>query len=91
MVASTTPRKLLGFQVVGRGDASKRLDVAASALFFGATVDQIAGIDLGYAPPYSSPIDAIAGAAHLLVNKLDGIAQGITPAKPSGALKEAIT
>ena len=79
MVASRRSRKLLGFQVVGRGDADKRLDVAASALFFGATVDQIAGIDLGYAPPYSSPIDAIAGAAHLLLNKLDGIAQGIAP------------
>lgn len=79
MVASRRSRKLLGFQVVGMGDASKRLDVAASALFFGATVDQIAGIDLGYAPPYSSPIDAIAAAAHLIVNKLDGIAHGINP------------
>jgi rhodanese-related sulfurtransferase len=79
MVASRRSRKLLGFQVVGSGDASKRLDVAASALFFGATVDQIAGIDLGYAPPYSSPIDAIAAAAHLIVNKLDGIACGINP------------
>jgi NADPH-dependent 2,4-dienoyl-CoA reductase/sulfur reductase-like enzyme/rhodanese-related sulfurtransferase len=79
MVASRRSRKLLGFQVVGRGDASKRLDVAASAIFFGAAVDQIAGIDLGYAPPYSSPIDAIAGAAHLIVNKLDGIARGIAP------------
>jgi NADPH-dependent 2,4-dienoyl-CoA reductase/sulfur reductase-like enzyme/rhodanese-related sulfurtransferase len=79
MVASRRSRKLLGFQVVGRGDASKRLDVAASAIFFGATVDQIAGIDLGYAPPYSSPIDPIAAAAHLMANKLDGIAHGINP------------
>ena len=86
MVASRRSRKLLGFQVVGRGDASKRLDIAASALFFGATVDQVAGIDLGYAPPYSSPIDAIAGAAHLLLNKLDGIAHGIAP----GIAKERI-
>jgi NADPH-dependent 2,4-dienoyl-CoA reductase/sulfur reductase-like enzyme/rhodanese-related sulfurtransferase len=79
MVASKRSRKLLGFQVVGMGDGSKRLDVAAGAIFFGATVDQIAGIDLGYAPPYSSPIDAIAAAAHLMVNKLDGIAHGINP------------
>jgi NADPH-dependent 2,4-dienoyl-CoA reductase/sulfur reductase-like enzyme/rhodanese-related sulfurtransferase len=79
MVASRRSRKLLGFQVVGKGDASKRLDVAASALYFGATVDQIAGIDLGYAPPYSSPIDAIAAAAHLMANKLDGVARGISP------------
>lgn len=79
MVASRSSRKLLGFQVVGDGDASKRLDVAASAIFFGATLDQIAGIDLGYAPLYSSPIDAIATAAHLLLNKLDGIARSVNP------------
>ena len=79
MIASRRSRKLLGVQIVGMGDASKRLDVAATALFFGATVDQIGNIDLGYAPPYSSPIDPVATAAHLMVNKLDGIARGISP------------
>ena len=79
MIATRRSRKLLGVQIVGMGDASKRLDVAATALFFAATVDQIGNIDLGYAPPYSSPIDPIAAAAHLMVNKLDGIARGISP------------
>lgn len=79
MSASKTTRKLLGIQVVGQGDASKRLDAAASGLYFGATVDDIANIDLGYAPPFSSPIDPIATAAHILANKLDGIAKGLSP------------
>lgn len=79
MVAARKTRKLLGLQVVGMGDAAKRLDVAASAIFFGGTVDQVAGIDLGYAPPYSSPIDPVATAAHVLANKLDGLAKGISP------------
>jgi len=79
MLASRQSRKLLGVQIVGPGDGSKRLDVAASSMHFGATVDDIANIDLGYAPPYASPIDPIATAAHVLANKLDGIAKGISP------------
>jgi NADPH-dependent 2,4-dienoyl-CoA reductase/sulfur reductase-like enzyme/rhodanese-related sulfurtransferase len=78
LVASRQTRKLLGAQIVGPGDGSKRLDVAASAIYFGATVDDVANIDLGYAPPYSTPIDPIATAAHVLANKLDGIAKGIS-------------
>ena len=79
MVASRRNRKLLGVQVVGMGDSAKRIDVAATALFFGATVDQLAALDLGYAPPYAPPIDPIAATAHLLANKLDGLARGISP------------
>jgi NADPH-dependent 2,4-dienoyl-CoA reductase/sulfur reductase-like enzyme/rhodanese-related sulfurtransferase len=79
MVASKRYRKLLGLQVVGLGDASKRLDVAASAIYFGATLDQIGSIDLGYAPPFGPPIDPIATTAHVLLNKLNGIANGLAP------------
>jgi NADPH-dependent 2,4-dienoyl-CoA reductase/sulfur reductase-like enzyme/rhodanese-related sulfurtransferase len=79
MVASRQNRKLLGVQVVGMGDATKRLDVAASAVFYGATVDQVDNIDLGYAPPYAPPIDPIATTAHVLLNKLNGIAKAISP------------
>jgi len=78
MIASRRYRKLLGVQIVGMGDAAKRLDVSASAIFFGATLDQIGNIDLAYAPPYASPIDPIATTAHLLMNKLDGLARGIS-------------
>ena len=81
MIASRRSRKLLGVQIVGMGDASKRLDVAASVIFFGGTIDQLANIDLGYAPPYSTSIDPIATAAHVMANKLDGLARGISPAE----------
>lgn len=79
MIASRRYRKLLGVQIVGLGNVSKRLDVAASAIYFGAAVDDVANIDLGYAPPYSPPLDPITSAAHLLANKLDGLALGISP------------
>ncbi|MGD9330284.1 MAG: FAD-dependent oxidoreductase [Desulfobacterales bacterium] len=79
MIASRRDRKLLGVQVAGMGNGAKRLDVAASVIYFGGTLDQLADIDFGYAPPYSPPIDPLAVCAHVLTNKLDGLAAGIPP------------
>ncbi len=79
MLAARRDRKVLGVQVAGMGDGAKRLDAAASAIYFGATLDQLADIDFGYAPPYSPPIDPLAVCAHVLTNKLDGLADGINP------------
>lgn len=87
LVADTRDRKLLGAQIIGPGDADKRIDVAAVALSFGATVDQVAGFDLGYAPPYSSAMDNIITAANIMRNKLDGIARSVTPARVMEGIK----
>lgn len=78
MIASRRNRKLLGVQLAGMGNASKRLDVAAAMILMGGSLDDVADIDFGYAPPYSPPIDPLATCAHLLTNKLDGIAKGIS-------------
>ncbi len=87
LVADTKSRRLLGAQIIGPGDADKRIDVAATALNFGATVDQVANLDLGYAPPYSSAMDNIITAANIMRNKLDGIAKSITPAQAMERIK----
>ncbi|MFP4389196.1 MAG: FAD-dependent oxidoreductase [Desulfococcaceae bacterium] len=81
VVASKRDRKVLGVQAAGMGEVSKRLDVAASTIFFGGTLEELADIDLSYAPPYSPPIDPIAAAAMVLSNKLDGLATCIKPAE----------
>jgi rhodanese-related sulfurtransferase len=78
MIAGKSDRKLLGVQIAGKGDASKRLDVAATVIRFEGTLEELTDIDFGYAPPYAPPIDPLAVAAHLLINKLDGIANGIS-------------
>jgi len=72
--------KLLGVQAVGAGDVAKRIDVAATALSFGAATQDLAELDLAYAPPYSSAVDLLAHAANVLDNKAKGIAQAISPA-----------
>jgi rhodanese-related sulfurtransferase len=48
-------------------------------LNFGATIDDLPEIDLGYAPPYSTAIDIVAHAANIIRNKIEGTAQALTP------------
>ncbi|MBL0713266.1 MAG: FAD-dependent oxidoreductase [Desulfosarcina sp.] len=81
MIASRQDRKLLGVQVAGMGNGAKRLDVAASVIYFGGTLDQLADIDFGYAPPFNTALDPLAVCAHVLTNQLDGLAAGIAPLK----------
>ena len=86
MVADRDTGKLLGIQVVGPGDGIKRIDVAATALQFGATVDDVASFDLGYAPPYSGAMDIVAHTANIIRNKIDGVAESLTPAEVKAKL-----
>jgi len=79
LVVDRKTRRLLGAQATGPGDGAKRIDVAATALAAGMTVDQLAGVDLCYAPPFSPAIDNIIAACHVAANKIDGLFQGITP------------
>jgi NADPH-dependent 2,4-dienoyl-CoA reductase/sulfur reductase-like enzyme/rhodanese-related sulfurtransferase len=79
LIADRESCKVLGCQVVGEGDGIKRIDVISTALSFGSNVKGIADLDLGYAPPYSTAIDAIAHSANVIRNKIHGIAHGISP------------
>jgi NADPH-dependent 2,4-dienoyl-CoA reductase/sulfur reductase-like enzyme/rhodanese-related sulfurtransferase len=79
VVAERSSGRLLGVQVVGPGDAAKRLDVAAAAITMGATATDLTQFNLGYAPPYSVAIDTLIQAAQVVENKLTGIARAVSP------------
>jgi NADPH-dependent 2,4-dienoyl-CoA reductase/sulfur reductase-like enzyme len=70
LLAERDSRKLLGAQVVGYGEAAKRIDVAATAITAGMRVDDLAQTDLAYAPPYSNLWDPLLIAAHAVLRKL---------------------
>lgn len=70
LIVERAGRKLIGAQVVGYGDASKRIDVAATAITAGMRIDEFAQLDLSYSPPYSSVWDPILVAAHAVMRKL---------------------
>jgi len=57
--------RLLGAQILGpwQAEVAKRIDVYATALFHGMTVDAINDLDLSYTPPFGSPWDAVQVAA----------------------------
>jgi len=88
LIADRKTRKLLGAQATGMGVADRRIDVAATAITAGMTVDQLANLDLSYAPPFSPAMDNILAAANILRNKMDGHMEGISPVDVL-ALKEA--
>jgi NADPH-dependent 2,4-dienoyl-CoA reductase/sulfur reductase-like enzyme/rhodanese-related sulfurtransferase len=73
--------KILGGQVVGTGDTSKRIDVLAAALNCGATVNDLANLDLSYAPPYNSAMDPLHNAANVIRNKLANCACSLSMAE----------
>lgn len=56
--------RLLGAQLVGYGDAVKRIDVLAALLFSGGTLQDLADLDFAYAPPFSNVWDPLAVAAN---------------------------
>ncbi|MBN2644663.1 MAG: FAD-dependent oxidoreductase [Desulfuromonadaceae bacterium] len=87
LIADRKTRKLLGAQATGPGHADRRIDIAVTALSAGMTVDQLANLDLSYAPPFSPAMDNILAAANILRNKMDGYMDGLTPADVVGMLE----
>lgn len=51
--------KLLGAQVVGRGNVDKRIDILATVIRYGGTMESLKELELAYAPPFSSSKDPI--------------------------------
>ncbi len=62
--------KLLGAQAVGYEGTDKRLDVLATAIRAGMTVYDLTGLELAYAPPYSSAKDPVNMAGYTAENIL---------------------
>lgn len=65
LVYEAGSRRLLGGQLVGREGVAKRVDTIAAALHQGWTVDELAELDLSYAPPFAPVWDPILVAANL--------------------------
>ena len=53
--------RLLGMQLFGHKHAeiAKRIDIAATAIYHGMTIDSVSDLDLSYTPALGSPWDAI--------------------------------
>ena len=63
--------KILGAQAIGKGDVTKRIDVIASAIKFGGTVEDLKDLELCYAPPFSTAKDIVNYAGYVGSNLLN--------------------
>ncbi len=79
LIADQASRRLLGVQVLGKGSVDKVVDICVAAIAMKATVDEIADMDFAYAPPFSTAIHPLAHAINVLMNKMDGTLETITP------------
>lgn len=69
---------LLGAQAVGGIDGvDKRLDVMATALAGGMTIDDLAHLDLAYAPPFGAARDVVNTAGFNGVNVRQGLVRTV--------------
>lgn len=71
-IFSLENNKLLGAQIVGLDVVDKRLDVLATVLRLGGTVQDLAQLELAYAPPYSSAKDPVNMLGFVAENMLAG-------------------
>jgi NADPH-dependent 2,4-dienoyl-CoA reductase/sulfur reductase-like enzyme len=63
--------RLLGAQIVGRENAGKRIDALAIALWNEMTVEEMTGLDLAYAPPFSPVWDPVLIAARKAAERVE--------------------
>ncbi|MEH7075950.1 FAD-dependent oxidoreductase [Neobacillus drentensis] len=64
--------KIFGAQAVGADGVDKRMDVIATAIKGGLTVEDLTNLELSYAPPYSSAKDPVNIAGYVASNIMEG-------------------
>lgn len=64
--------KILGAQGIGYEGVDKRIDVIATVIRLGGTVEDLTELELSYAPPFSSAKDPVNMAGFVAQNVLEG-------------------
>lgn len=77
LVFDKKTKKVLGAQVAGRVGIDKRIDVIATAIAGGLTLDDLAELDLAYAPPFNSPNGPVNMAAFTAINHTSGFSPSV--------------
>ncbi len=70
LIAERKTGRLLGAEMVGRDGVAKRIDVFATALHAKMSIDELAQLDLSYAPPFAPVWDPILIAVNDIEKKV---------------------
>ena len=65
--------RILGAQVTGFEGVDKRLDVIATAMAGGLTIEDLCHLELAYAPPFGSAKDIVNLAGFVALNSQEGL------------------
>ena len=87
-VADKSSQRLLGVQIIGYEGVDKRLDVFATLIAYGARVEDLFHLDLGYAPPFSTTKDPVHYTGMILDNAINHDRPLITAKAAQGVIKE---
>lgn len=88
LIVEKPTQKILGAQAIGKGNIDKRIDVVATSIKFGATVDDLKDLELCYAPPFGTGKDVVNYAAYVASNVLHGDVQQIQVTQVRNLVKE---
>ncbi|PKL35636.1 MAG: hypothetical protein CVV44_19075 [Spirochaetae bacterium HGW-Spirochaetae-1] len=69
LTADKGSRKVIGGEVIGTDGAALRTNIIATAITAGMTIEQLAYLDLGYAPPFSPVWDPVNAMAQKMVKR----------------------
>ncbi|MDD2534446.1 MAG: FAD-dependent oxidoreductase [Eubacteriales bacterium] len=64
--------RILGAQAAGKGNVDKRVDVIATLITMGGTLEDLKELELCYAPPFGTGRDVVNIAALVALNNLNG-------------------
>ncbi len=91
LIADKDTRRVLGAQVIGEGVVDKPIDIIATAITLGAKVEDLEKLDLAYAPPFSMAMSTTILGANVLLNKLNGKIESISPVELKNKKDEVVT
>lgn len=91
MTADKQTGCFLGIQVLGRGAVDKMVDIAVTAIMMKATVYDLVDFDFAYAPPFSTAIHPFEHTLNILINKMNGVFESMTPAEYLAGAAEGYT
>jgi NADPH-dependent 2,4-dienoyl-CoA reductase/sulfur reductase-like enzyme/rhodanese-related sulfurtransferase len=65
--------EIYGGQAVGNRGVDKKLDVFSAIISLGGTIEDLAGFEQSYAPPFNSAKDTLNMLGFIALNEIDGI------------------
>lgn len=86
-IADKASHKLLGAQIIGSGVVDKPIDIIATAMTLGGSLEDLTKLDLAYAPPFSMAMSSTILAANVMLNKLNHKVETITATELQQKLK----